>query len=99
MRPTSQRPGRPARSVGLPCAALLGPASLAHAAAAPPAAPGAAAPGAAVPARKVSPYRSVGETANARAYYRSVWGLDKLKVSSTSSGNLIRFSYRVVEPK
>lgn len=54
---------------------------------------------AAAPHRKTSPYRSVEETNNAKTYYRSVWGLDRLKVSYTSSGNLIRFSYRVVDPK
>jgi hypothetical protein len=35
----------------------------------------------------------------AREFYPAVWGIDRLRVSSTSSGNLIRFSYRVLEPK
>jgi hypothetical protein len=35
----------------------------------------------------------------AAAFYPSVWGVDKLQVSYTSDGNLIRFSFRVVEPK
>jgi hypothetical protein len=52
-----------------------------------------------VTARKVSPYRTVKMTANAKNYYVAAWGLDKLKVSYTSSGNLIRFSYRVADPE
>ena len=50
-------------------------------------------------ARKVSPFRAVKLTANAKNYYVAVWGVDKLKVSYTSSGNLIRFSYRVTDPQ
>jgi hypothetical protein len=50
--------------------------------------------------RKSSPYRSSARlTPKAEAFYSAAWGLDKLKVSSTSSGNLIRFSYRVSDPK
>lgn len=51
------------------------------------------------PTRKVSPYRQVKLTENAKNYYVARWGVDKLKVSYTSSGNLIRFSYRVAEPE
>jgi hypothetical protein len=35
----------------------------------------------------------------ARAYYPAAWGVDHLRATYTSSGNLIRFSYRVLEPK
>src|ERR1700722_18156556 len=42
---------------------------------------------------KVSPYRAVRLTGNAQNYYATAWGIDKLKVSYTASGNLIRFSY------
>jgi hypothetical protein len=49
--------------------------------------------------RKVSPYRPVKLTENAKNYFLSAWGVDKLKVSYTSSGNLIRFSYRVADPE
>jgi hypothetical protein len=35
----------------------------------------------------------------ARAYYPAAWGVDHLRATYTNSGNLIRFSYRVVEPK
>ncbi len=66
-------------------------------------APAANAPGnaAAPPAgrKKVSPYQPVKLTAAAQNYYMAAWGIDKLKASYTASGNLIRFSYRVAEPK
>lgn len=48
--------------------------------------------------RKASPYRPVKLTGRAKLYYAAAWGVDSLKVSSTASGNLIRFSYRVVDP-
>jgi hypothetical protein len=48
---------------------------------------------------KVSPYRAVRLTGNAQNYYAAAWGIDKLKVSYTASGNLIRFSYRVATPE
>jgi len=38
-------------------------------------------------------------SAKAKDYYSAAWGVDRLRVSYTASGNLIRFSYRVVEPK
>lgn len=31
-------------------------------------------------------------------YYESVWGIDSLKVKYTESGEMIRFSYRVLDP-
>jgi hypothetical protein len=46
-----------------------------------------------------SPYRRMKLSERAREFYPAVWGIDRLRVSSTSSGNLIRFSYRVLEPK
>jgi hypothetical protein len=50
--------------------------------------------------RKTSPYpRSAKLTPKAQTYYVAAWGVDKLKVSYTSSGNLIRFSYRVSDPE
>jgi len=50
------------------------------------------------PARKVSPYRPEKITKSAKTYYVTTWGVDKLRVSHTASGNLIRFSYRVSDP-
>jgi hypothetical protein len=49
-------------------------------------------------ARKISPYRAAAKlTPKAQMYYAAVWGVDKMKVVYTSSGNLIRFSYRVTD--
>jgi hypothetical protein len=48
-------------------------------------------------AHKVSPYRPEKLTGTAQNYYVAAWGIDKLKVSYTASGNLIRFSYRIVD--
>jgi hypothetical protein len=45
-----------------------------------------------------SPYHSEKLTERAKQLYAGVWGIDTLKVSYTSSGNLIRFSYRVLDP-
>ena len=45
-----------------------------------------------------SPYRPIKLTHNAKNYYMAAWGVDRLKVSHTASGNLIRFSYRVADP-
>jgi hypothetical protein len=44
-------------------------------------------------------HRNSGLNEKARTYYASVWGVDKLRASYTTSGNLIRFSYRVLQPK
>jgi hypothetical protein len=53
----------------------------------------------AVPAaRKHSPYHGVNITEKAKTYYQSQWGVDHLRAQRTASGNLIRFSYRVVDP-
>jgi hypothetical protein len=41
------------------------------------------------------PYPQQRVTDKAKKYYAGEWGIDKMKVSYTSSGNLIRFSYRV----
>lgn len=32
-------------------------------------------------------------------YYRLIWGVDSLRVQRTESGEMIRFSYRVLDPK
>jgi hypothetical protein len=48
--------------------------------------------------RKDSPYHPVSITPSAKTYYQSVWGVDNFLVRLTASGNLIRFSYRVVNP-
>lgn len=35
----------------------------------------------------------------ARDYYQLIWGVDSLSVKSVESGEMIRFSYRVIDPK
>src|SRR2546428_153384 len=76
--------------------------------AAAPAAPAAPAPAAAAAAgktaapqaqRKPLPLRQQKMPGKAKNYYVAAWGVDKLRVSYTSSGNLIRFSYRVADPE
>jgi hypothetical protein len=46
-----------------------------------------------------SPYHGNGQNDKAREFYAAAWGIDRLRVSYTMSGNLIRFSFRVVQPK
>jgi len=38
------------------------------------------------------------QSARAVGYYGAAWGIQDLVVRSTASGNLIRFSYRVIDP-
>ena len=69
------------------------------------AAPAAAAPGSAggqQPAQathsaKVSPYRPDRFAGRAGNYYRMVWGVDSLAVKWGESGEVIRFTYRVLD--
>jgi hypothetical protein len=56
-------------------------------------------PAPAVQPRKTSAYHGMQLSEKARDYYPAAWGVDHLRANYTSSGNLIRFSYRVVEPK
>jgi hypothetical protein len=49
--------------------------------------------------RKTSPYRPIKLTQKAKNYYAAAWGVDRLRVIYTASGNLIRFSYRVTDPE
>ena len=32
-------------------------------------------------------------------YYQGVWGIDELKVKYTESGEMVRFTYRVLDPE
>jgi hypothetical protein len=66
------------------------------------AAPAASAPMAAAsatPAYRRIAGRQQKESSKAKNHYITAWGIDKMKVSYTASGNLIRFSYRVAEPE
>jgi hypothetical protein len=46
-----------------------------------------------------SPYHGNGQNDKAREFYSAAWGIDRLRVAYTMSGNLIRFSFRVTQPK
>jgi hypothetical protein len=59
-----------------------------------PAAPTANRPSRVVPYR----YRTTQLPRKAQQYYSLVWGVDSLSVKSVESGEIIRFSYRVLEP-
>ena len=63
-------------------------------------------PEVAAPAGVKSPYAARarrygqnGMTPKAREYYKLLWGVDSLNVRSVESGEIIRFSYRVLEPE
>lgn len=49
--------------------------------------------------RRSSPYTRTRETKKAQEYYPAAWGVDELRARYTSSGNLIKFTFRVREPK
>jgi hypothetical protein len=51
------------------------------------------------PAGRPSPYKGEKVSDKAKALYPAEWGIDHLKVSATNAGNLIKFTYHVVEPK
>lgn len=74
------------------------PAAMAQSSMDTPTASTAAASPAAPHARKASAFKQQEMTHKAQQYYLAAWGVDKLKVSYTASGNLIRFSYRVADP-
>jgi len=46
-----------------------------------------------------SPYRPVSVPKHAQNYYELYRGVDNLRVRRTASGNLLRFSFRVVHPE
>jgi len=51
-------------------------------------------PGGAVPYR----YRTAHPPNSARQYYGLMWGVDSFSVKSVEAGEIIRFSYRVLDP-
>lgn len=61
---------------------------------APPAKPAAKAPAAGKPYR----YHTAQMPKSAREYYSLIWGVDSFSVKSVESGEIIRFSYRVLDP-
>jgi hypothetical protein len=44
-------------------------------------------------------YRQNRVATKARQYYALIWGIDSLAVKSVESGEMIRFTYRVVDPE
>lgn len=56
---------------------------------------------AAAPARSAHPDTYIPEQfpKRAREYYAGVWGIDALGVKYAESGELLRFNYRVVDPR
>ena len=57
--------------------------------------PAAPSPAPISPSRSISPLIASQRSKHAETLYRTVWGVDKLEVRETASGNLLRFSYRV----
>ena len=53
---------------------------------------------AARPASATNPYRPNRFAGKAGRYYRLVWGIDSPTVKLTESGELVRFSWRVLDP-
>jgi hypothetical protein len=58
----------------------------------------AAAPAAPAPAVVAKAPSLAGLSQRANMYYEGVWGVDSLKVKYTESGEILRFSYRIVDP-
>jgi hypothetical protein len=56
------------------------------------------APPAAKP-KKTTPYHSMNQTTKSQELYAGAYGVDHLRAAYTSSGNLIRFTFRVMRPK
>ena len=63
------------------------------------AAPAAPAPKPVKAAETHSRYRPDRFAGKAGQYYRLVWGVDSLSVKAAESGELIRFSYRILDPQ
>src|SRR5690242_20340528 len=47
--------------------------------------------------RRRSPYSSLAVSYRARDYYRLVWGVDLLSAKLGESGQIVRFSYRIID--
>ena len=51
-----------------------------------------------LPSKRVSPYRKIGSSDNAKAFYQLHWGVDSFSAKLVESGQMVRFSYRVIDP-
>jgi len=49
-------------------------------------------------AAKASPYSRTQMTMHAKDHYQLLWGVDSLQVKAVESGQMIRFSYLVLDP-
>ena len=49
--------------------------------------------------RKRSPYSSLSVSNRARDHYRLTWGVDLLSTKLAESGQVVRFSYRILDPE
>lgn len=59
-----------------------------------------AAPNSSVDAKKAAPVRFVPSIPRrAQMYYQGVWGVDEMRVKQAESGELIRFTWRVLDPE
>ena len=77
---------------------VLGAPGILSAQASQPATPPAQSAGPAKPVAPVSKmYMADRSSRRAHMYYQGVWGVDELKVKYTESGEMIRFSYRVLD--
>jgi len=47
---------------------------------------------------RASRYHATGLPSRARTYYEMLWGVDSFGIKAVESGELIRFSYRVLDP-
>jgi hypothetical protein len=87
-------PKRMLRACVLVTAALASGILVSGAGAHQPAVPAAGKPSAAAAPYRYRPDRFAGRAA---AYYKAVWGIDALSVKSAESGQIIRFSWRVLD--
>jgi hypothetical protein len=90
-------PARCQAAANTAASASAQPAEAAAPASTAPAATGAHKPGQAKHGVKVSPYRPDRFAGRAGSYYRLVWGVDLLAVKWGESGEVIRFTYRVLD--
>jgi len=49
--------------------------------------------------RRRSPYSSLAVSNRARDHYRLTWGVDLLSTKLAESGQVVRFSYRILDPE
>ena len=88
-------PGRCAWTLALCVAGLSAAASVKP----PPETAGVVAPSATVAPPIHRPYHQTHPADGEKAYYAAAWGVDHLRVRLTSSDNLVKFTYRVVDPQ